>query len=309
MTAAAPLPLAAAGPTGAVILPLLCLAYWLVYHRRARTLARHGHPVPTWRQWCFAAGLIVFAAALSPPVDTLSDQLLVAHMTEHLLIGDGAALLLVLGLTGPVLAPLLRIKAIDRLRILLHPVVAVTVWAVNLYAWHTPVLYQAALRHDALHALEHASFLAFAMAMWMALLGPLPKPAWFGTAAQLGYIVVVRLIGTVLGNIFLWSGRVFYPFYASGDAHWHLKPLADQSAAGAVMMIEESFLTLGLLCWLFLRAARQADERQRLLDYATVHGLELTDERAGRAVAAGRGDELWARLTEQAERRSAAAPT
>ena len=64
-------------------------------------------------------------------------------------------------------------------------VVAIVVWGVNFYAWHTPALYQAALRHDALHALEHATFLAFGVAVWMALLGPLPKPAWFSNGARL----------------------------------------------------------------------------------------------------------------------------
>jgi putative membrane protein len=309
MTVPLPLPLAATGPTGAIGLPLLCLAYWWPYHRRTRTLAAQGRPVPAWRRWCFAAGLAVFAVALVPPIGTLSDELFAVHMVEHLLIGDGAALLLVLGLSGPVLAPLLRVRAIDRLRVLTHPVVAIALWAVNLYAWHAPALYQAALRHDAIHALEHALFLGCSMAMWMALLGPFPKPAWFGTAAQLGYIVAVRLIGTVLGNIFIWSGHPYYPFYLTGDAHWHVSPLADQSAAGAVMMVEESLLTIGLFCWLFLKAARQADERQRLLDYAAAHGLELSEERAGRAVAAGRTDELWARLTEQTRRAGAAAPT
>ena len=79
-------------------------------------------------------------------------------------------------MTGPLIAPLLRNPVIAQLRVLTHPVVAIVVWAVNFYAWHSPSLYQAALRHDALHALEHATFLAFGIAVWMALLGPLPKP-------------------------------------------------------------------------------------------------------------------------------------
>ena len=106
----------------------------------------------------------------------------------------------------------------------------------------------------------------------------------------------MRLAGTVLGNIFLWSGTVFYPFYLKGDAHFHISPLADQSIAGAIMMVEESILTLGLFCWLFLRTARESEERQELLDYANAQGLELSDARAARAVAAGRGAELRQRL-------------
>ena len=254
--------------------PILIVLAWIPYHLRARALADAGRPVPRWRRWCFVAGLVVLEIAVSPPVDTLSDQLLVAHMVEHLLIGDVAALLLVLGLTGPLIAPLLRNPVVARLRVLTHPVVAVTVWAVNFYGWHAPALYQAALRHNALHALEHATFLAFGMAMWMALLGPLPKPAWFNNGARLGYILVVRLIGSVLANVLIFGGSVFYPYYRSGDAHWHISQMADQVAAGGVMMVEESLLTIGLFCWLFLRVAAQSEQRQALLDFAGAHGRE-----------------------------------
>ena len=280
-------------------LVLIALA-WVPYHVRARDLAAEGRPVPGWRRACFIAGLVVLEIAVSPPVDTLSDQLLVAHMAEHLLIGDFAALLLVLGLTGPMIAPLLRHPLVARLRVLTHPVVALVVWAVNFYAWHSPYLYQEALRHNALHALEHATFLAFGMAVWMALLGPLPKPAWFGNWARLAYIVAVRLVGTVLANILIFSGTVLYPYYLPGDALWHISPMGDQVAAGGLMMVEESLLTIGLFCWLFLRVANENEQRQALLDYAGQHGLELDEQRATRAVAAGRGDELLARLRERA---------
>jgi cytochrome c oxidase assembly factor CtaG len=287
-------------PVQGIGFPVLVVLAWIPYHIRARTLAAAHRPVPTWRQVCYAAGLVVLLIASSPPVDKLSDQLLVAHMAEHLLIGDMAALLLVLGLTGPMLAPLLHNRLASVLRFFTHPVVAIVCWAVNFYVWHLPVLYQAALRHDALHALEHATFLAFGMAVWMALLGPWPKPAWFSNGARLGYIVVVRLAGTVLANVLIFGGTVFYPIYLSGDAQWHISPTADQVAAGGLMMVEESFLTIGLFCWLFLRVARQNEQRQALLDYALEHGIALDERRAQRAVAAGRGDELWERLRRSA---------
>ncbi len=293
-------PIAAVGPAGSIALPIVVLLFWIPYDLRARTLAVQARPIPGWRKGCYAAGLLVLALALSPPVDTLADQLLVAHMAEHLLIGDIAALLIVLGFTGPLLAPLLRNKVIGRLRVLTHPVVALVVWAVNFYVWHIPALYQAALRHDLVHAVEHATFLIFGIAMWMALLGPLPKPAWFTNAWRLVYIIAVRLVGTVLANAMIFAGTAFYPYYRAGDAHWHISLLADQTAAAGVMMVEESLLTIGLFCWLFMKVAREGEERQAMLDYASLHGLELDEQRAARAVSAGRGEELWQRLRARA---------
>ncbi len=276
--------------------PLLILG--VLYARRVLTLAEQGHPVPGWRQACFYAGFVTIGAALTS-LGGDSQELLSAHMVEHLLLGDVAALLIVLGLTAPLIAPILRIRFFNRMRVLAHPLVAFPLWAIDLYVWHLPVLYQAALRHPGIHALEHAMFLGLGVNMWMCLFGPLPMPAWFGNLGKLLYIVAVRLTGAVLGNVFLWSGHAFYPFYNHGDAVWHVSPIADQNLAGAIMMIEESILTLGLLCWLFLRAARESEERQDLLDFANTRGLELTDARAARAVAAGRGSDLRKRLEER----------
>jgi putative membrane protein len=253
------------------------LAYAVPYLVRARHLARNGRPVPRWRAGCYLAGLLTLAGAELIP----TDERFAAHMVEHLLIGDVGALLLVLGLTGPVLAPVLRRTAF--LRALAHPAVALPVWAINLYVWHLPVLYEGAVAHPLLHGVEHACFLFFSVNLWMALLGPLPKPAWFGNLARLGYVVAARLTGAVLGNVFLWAS---HPFYENT-----YPKLSDQSLAGSVMMVEESILTIGLFCWLFLRSARQMEERDAL-----VEEFGVDPRRAMRAVSAGRSDELRARL-------------
>ena len=131
--------------------------------------------------------------------------------------------------------------------------------------------------------------------MWMALLGPLPQPEWFGNGAKLAYIVGVRLAGALLGNVFIWSESAFYPDYRPGEDFWNL-PLSDQGVAGTIMMIEGSLVTIVLFGWLFMKAAREAEERQLLLEYAEQHGIDLSESRAARAVGAGRGAELRRRL-------------
>jgi putative membrane protein len=284
------------------LVPLLvvAVAYWVPYRRRARHLAARGRPVPTWRQACFLAGLAVILVALSPPVDHVSDRLFSAHMAQHLVLGDVAALLIVLGLTGPVMQPLLHAPGLRHLRALAHPAVALPLWIVDLYVWHLPVLYEAALRHPTVHVVQHLCFLGFGINMWMALLGPLPKPAWFGTLARLGYVIAVRLAGAILANILLWSGQAAYSFYDGRTEHYGISLLQDTNVAGGIMMVEGSIVTICLFAWLFLRSARMADERQELLDLAAARGVELSEERAARAVAAGRGEELRERV-EQAQ--------
>ena len=93
---------------------------------------------------------------------------------------------------------------------LAHPFVALPLWAVALYVWHVPFLYDAALHHAAVHALEHLLFFTCGCLMWEPVLETLPAPAWFGTGVKIAYIVVVRLLETVLGNVFIWSSTAFY---------------------------------------------------------------------------------------------------
>jgi cytochrome c oxidase assembly factor CtaG len=268
------------------------VAYW----KRAGTLAAEDRPLPSWRVACFAAGLALIVAGLVSPLAHMGEELLLAHMIQHLLVGDLAALLIVLGLTGPLLQPLLAIRTIDRLRVLTHPLVAFPLWAASLYVWHIPALYQGALGSEPLHALQHACFLGFGVLMWMPLVGPLPKPAWFGIPAKIGYVVAVRLAGTVLGNVFMWSNEVFYPDYAPGEADFGISPLTDQGTAGVLMTIEGGLVTLGVLAWLFLKWAEQDSERQRLVELAEERGVELPEGRAERAVAAGEGARLEERI-------------
>jgi len=259
----------------------------VLYAVRAHRLRTRGKPVPGWREACFYAGLAIVVISLTTLGDLAGDSF-VWHMTEHLLIGDLGTLLLVLGLTGPLLAPLLRNRVLGPLRALSHPLVALPVWALNLYLWHLPVLHEAAVRHEALHAVQHACFIAFGMLMWMPLFGPLPQPVWFGNLAKLLYIIAVRLLGGVLGNVLLWSGTVLYPVYG--------EPVSDQTTAAAIMMVESSLLTLGLFCWLFLKTARDMTERQELIELAQARGVDVSEQRVARAVSAGRGDELRRRI-------------
>jgi len=274
------------------LVPQLVVA--ALYLRRCRTLRDTPRAVPGWRQACFLGGLALIAVALTSPLGHVAEELFAAHMAEHLLMADLAALLLVLGLTGPVLAPVLRIRAFDRLRVLTHPAVALTLWAVNLALWHVPALHEAAVRDEVLHALQHFCFVSFGAAVWMPLFGPLPKPTWFTNAWAVGYVLVVRMVGAALANTFLFGGGAFYDVYRP-ELHG-LSADSDQVAAGTVMMIEESILTICLFGVLFLRMARQGEEQQELLDLAAARGVALDPARARRAVAAGRGGDLRERI-------------
>jgi putative membrane protein len=258
----------------------------LLYALRVRGLRRRGTPLPWWRPTLFALGVALLVIALVPPLESLADELFAMHMAQHLLLGDLAPLCIVAGLTGPVLRPLLSVRTVQRLRVLAHPLVALPLWAANLLLWHVPALYEAALRNDAVHALEHVAFFTAGALMWSPVLEVLPGPEWFGTAWKMGYMVAVRVVSTVLGNVFVWGGEPFYSFYEQADRPWGISAEADQGIAGAVMMVEGSLVTIGALAWLFLRLAAEGELRQELLE----RGLDPRAVR--RAVRYGRAEDM-----------------
>jgi putative membrane protein len=188
------------------------------------------------------------------------------HMVQHLLIGDLAPLCLLAGLTGPLVRPILALRGVYRLRVLANPFVALPVWALNLAVWHVPLFYDAAIRHDLVHALEHTMFFAGGIVLWLPVIETLPAPEWFGTGLKLAYIVAVRVFAMIFGNVFIWAGTPFYPPYDTATHYLGISPTVDQEFAGAIMMFEGSFVTFVAIAWLFLRLAQEGEVRQSLIE-------------------------------------------
>lgn len=255
-----------------------------IYYRRARTLARRGAPVAAWRRASFGLGLALLALALFSPLDAWGEgQFFFVHMVQHVLLGELAPLAVVAGLTGPLLRPLLAYRVVQRLRVLAHPLVAWPLWAVNLYLWHLPLLYEGALGNDAAHALEHVAFFTAGALFWAPVVEPLPAPRWFGSGAKLLYIVAARFTSMVLANVLAWADEPIYDEYVHDVARWGISASADQGIAGSVMMVVDSVITIAAIAWLFLKIAGESERRQRLIEA----GVE--PEAAARVVRYGRG--------------------
>jgi cytochrome c oxidase assembly factor CtaG len=172
------------------------------------------------------------------------------HMTQHLMIGDLAPLFIVLGLTGPLLRPALAWRPARSLRVLTHPLVALPLWAVNLCVWHVAPVFDAALRHEWLHAVQHLLFFTCGALLWSALLELLPGPRWFRTPQRLAYLGAMWLVSLTLSQVFIWSSSAFYAYGS----------VEDQRIGGGIMLLEGSAVMLSVLVWLLWDALRSAPE-------------------------------------------------
>jgi cytochrome c oxidase assembly factor CtaG len=125
------------------------------------------------------------------------------------------------------------------------PVVAWTLLTISLWAWHTPLLYTAALENGAIHAVEHASFLLTSMLAWSVALSGRPANA-LGALGRALFLVATALQGAVLGALLLFARTPLYPVHGRGPWLWGLTPLEDQQLAGALMWIPPSVVYLAV---------------------------------------------------------------
>lgn len=187
----------------------------------------------------FVGGVATAAAALLGPLAEWAERVaLSAHMAQHLLLTLVVAPLWLVGTPGWLLQPLGRFPGVLRVgHALTRPTVALALASATLVLWHVPRFFEAALRHEALHALEHVTLLATALLLWWPVAGRLeawPRPA---PLARLLYLFACTLPMTAVAAPITVADRVLYPFYEDIGAPWPLSPRADQELAGVLMWI------------------------------------------------------------------------
>jgi putative membrane protein len=242
---------------------------WVLWRR-----AGVGRGVGRWQAAAFAGGIYTLFVALVSPLDALGHALFSAHMAQHMLLALVAAPLLVLG------APLLPLLWVlpgrgrraagswwndsRRARALWHgltgPLVVCCLFAVILWVWHLPGLYQAAVESALVHALEHASMLFAAGLFWWLVVQPLGRRRLnYGGAILLVFITSVH--STVLGALFVFAPTPLYPLYEASVGAWGLTPIADQRLAGLIMRTPGTFIFLLTIAVLFLLWLSEMERR------------------------------------------------
>ncbi len=261
------------------------ILFTAAYHRGVSRLWRRvgvGRGLSVRRVYAFYGGTAALVVALVSPLDALSDALFSAHMVQHLLLVVVAAPLLVVGM--PLLALLWAVPSGKRRRVgqwwhrrrtlrglwgvLSQPLSASLIYAVALWGWHAPLLYQAALRDELIHVMEHGCFLGAALLFWWVLCGRIYPSAAHVESRHYG-IGILMTIGTALHSTLLsalitFASTPWYISYLTATAAWGLTPLQDQQLAGVLMWIPMGLVYLGVALGLLGAWLHRLEERDRL---------------------------------------------
>ena len=239
----------------------LGLAALLYARGMARLRVRAGHRAPARRREALSwwTGLALLGVALLSPLHRLGETLLAAHMTQHELLMVVAAPLLVLG--RPFVVSLWGLpmgwrRAVGRgagrlgpaWRVLSRIEVAWLLHAAAIVGWHAPSLYQRAAASDAVHALQHASFLLTALLFWWSVLPAASQRGRHGAAILSLFSTMIYTGG--LGALLTLSRTPWYPAYGAGASLWGLTPLEDQQLAGLIMWVPGGVSYLLATLWL-----------------------------------------------------------
>jgi len=231
-----------------------------------------------WRVAAFLAGTAILAGAVLGPLAGWAEHAaLSAHMVQHLLLILVVPLLWLLGLPPWLLAPVARAPVIGRLGWwLTRPLAALALASAVQIAWHVPLAFDAALRVERFHALEHISFLAAGLLFWWPIAGPAPEWPRPNPPAQLLYLFLATIPMMAIAAPITLAEDILYPFYVGADPAWPLAPRADQEVAGLLMWVGGmlGYLVVGTV--VFFRwagpEAREDGEADLTGVEATTHG-------------------------------------
>lgn len=206
----------------------------------------------------FVAGLVILWLAICSPLDGFADQLVSAHMVEHLLLMSFVPPLLLLGypqvpmlrglprvVTIRFVGPLLRTKALRTLgRSLVTPVVAWLIMNIIFIGWHVPGAYDFALEHEGWHDFEHICFLGSSIIFWWPIIQPWPTRLRYDRWHMLPYLVGADVVNTALSAFLAFCGQAVYLYYTEHSNGFGIAPMADQVAGAVIMWVIGSLVFL-----------------------------------------------------------------
>jgi putative membrane protein len=236
-----------------VVIPLLIAG--ILYALGSSVLARRsvvGRKVRGWHSAAYVAGWLSLTLALVSPLHWLGEHLFTFHMIEHeIVMAISAPLLVISRPVGTFLWSLPRRHRVTVGRLLRRRAVTAT-WrwvssggnatllhGVAIWAWHAPLLFDAAVVNVAAHRLQHLSFLLTAILFWWSVL----RNSESGVAAW--HLFITMLHTSVLGALMALAPRVLYAAQTATALDWGLTPLEDQQLAGLIMWVPAGTIYAG----------------------------------------------------------------
>jgi putative membrane protein len=219
----------------------------------------------------FEAGIACTLIALDSGLDSFDDQLLSAHMSQHMILLLIAPLLLLSGRPATLALRTLHgarrrslARALARARPLTRAWCCLVVFALVVVLTHLPAFYDATLTHPPLHEAEHGLYLLAGLLLWWPLLDGDPVlTERLGGLGRLIYLLLAMLPMALVGAYLNWGSTVVYPPYARAARPLGISALHDQATAGAIMWVLGNTVMVLVGLWAVMAALSDEERRQQ----------------------------------------------
>lgn len=209
--------------------------------------------VPDFGSIMIFGALIALTITWIWPLSGMARDLFAAHMFQHLLVMNVAALLIAVAWQSrdwrereSSILVARSWRAAKRVLTTLTAVTALQLAA--LWIWHMPVIFAAAHHSPVLQGIMQLSLFAAALLFWKTVLGRRNQPVWHRIFA----LLLTAKIFCLLGAAFVFSRRILYPTFGSPE-DWGLSALEDQQLAGLLMVSSCALIYVAAAIALFAR--------------------------------------------------------
>jgi cytochrome c oxidase assembly factor CtaG len=229
---------------------------------------------PAQRSACFLAGLATILVSLDSGLGRYDDQLLSAHMVQHMgllllappLLLAGRPAELVLRALAPSARPPVA-RALGRLAGVASAPVCLALFVAVVLLTHLPGFYDATLTHPVLHDGEHAAYLLAGGLMWWPLLDgdPVPRRRLGGLGGLL-YLLATMVPMAIVGAYLNRQLTAVYPAYVPTGRALGISAVRDQQYAGAIMWVLGDLVMVVVGLWAVMSALLAEERRQQARD-------------------------------------------
>ncbi|GAA3410011.1 cytochrome c oxidase assembly factor CtaG [Paenibacillus hodogayensis] len=269
---------------------------WLTGPGRLRF--SNSSPVTAGRKTLFLLGIAIYYFAQGGPLNLLGHLMFSAHMTSMSLAYLAAPPLILLGIPGWLVRPVISRKPVGAtIRALTNPLITVVTFNMLFSFYHLPLVHDYVMTHYTVHTIFFFVLLIAAFMMWWPILSPTPELNGLSELKKMGYIFANGVLITPACALIIFASTPVFATYNdpqmwakamgycipgnaqalldsfSGPEYFALlDPQEDQQLGGVIMKILQEITYGAALAYIFFnwyireRAKDDQDSRTAMPD-------------------------------------------
>ncbi|MFD2673659.1 cytochrome c oxidase assembly factor CtaG [Marinicrinis sediminis] len=188
---------------GVAIVYLLLVGPWSIRFKESEAVA-------WWRKAVFLIGLTLLYLTQAGPLSLLAHLMFSAHMFNMAVSYILVPPLLLIGIPAWMLRPLLRIRVLQYLKFLMHPLLTMVFFNAAFSFYHIPTIHDYVMTNYEVHAAYYVLLLVTSLMMWWPIINPLSDEEQLSGLKKMGYIFANGVLITPACALIVFANEPMY---------------------------------------------------------------------------------------------------